>query len=152
LASGFELEDVKLGNAIEKACQARILIFAAASNYGNVMGIAFPARKYVHSKLFCMFSTTPDVRATCVFNPSPLKRAAYNFAILGENINLPGVENLRSGTSYSAMIGAAVAGLVLEFARHDDIRERDAQLPEQLQMVEGMSAVFAAMARDTDNG
>ncbi|KAF9879129.1 hypothetical protein CkaCkLH20_03362 [Colletotrichum karsti] len=153
LASGFECINPDLETAIKKARQAKILIFAAASNYGNITDIAFPARMYVFRMLFCMFSTTPDVRASQYLNPSPPKRP-NNFAIIGEDIkfvNLPDVGRLRSGTSYSAMIGAAVAGLVLEFARHDDVRERDAQLAENLRTVEGMSAVFTAMARDTDN-
>lgn len=151
LASGFEKHDEDLDQAIEAASRAGKLIFAAASNYGNAMGIAFPARKYPYWKLLCMFATTPGIRATCGFNPTPSGRAIYNFAILGEDVEIPSTKKVQSGTSYSTMIGAGLAGLILEFARHESAEGRGHRL-ERLSTVEGMSAVFAAMAKDKGNG
>lgn len=65
---------------------------------------------------------------------------------------IPFTQNVRSGTSYSTMIGAGLAGLILEFARHEAAKGGEDRL-EKLPTVEGMSAVFATMTGDEkDNG
>ncbi|KAF7502928.1 hypothetical protein GJ744_004804 [Endocarpon pusillum] len=144
MPSGFKSEDNEMENAIDEARNARILVFAAASNYGNFFNIAFPGRLYIDLKLFCMFSTDANARALLSFNPSPSSKARYNFAILGENIKLPSLETLLSGTSFATMIGGAIAGRILDFSRHKDNRERIRRI-DKLHTVEGMSAVFETM-------
>ncbi|KAJ0284453.1 hypothetical protein CBS470a_006835 [Colletotrichum nupharicola] len=153
MASGFEDENAQLEHAIEEARHAGILIFAAASNFGDLKEIAFPARTYTELKLFCMFSTKPNVRDTCDFNPSQNACARHSFAILGEDIELPSMGGIMSlsGTSYSTMIGAAVAGLVLEFVRHPDTQGQ-IESGMRLRTVAGMSAVFSEMATRGGNG
>jgi hypothetical protein len=138
--------------AIDEARNDHILIFAPASNYGNVVEIAFPGRLYRDFKLLCMFCTEPNVRAHLNINPSVLRDARYSFAILGCDIVLPHVAEPLSGTSYATMIGAAVAGRILDFTRHKDTCERIRRV-EKLKTVEGMSAVFSRMVNGVvDNG
>lgn len=152
MPSGFRSEDIELEKAIDEARQANILIFAAASNYGNVVDIAFPGRLYIDLKLFCMFSTNSSVRAHPKFNPSVLAKARYSFAILGEEVRIPTQDKLVSGTSYATVIGGAVAARILDFARHSDNRDR-IRNRDKLTKVEGMSAVFETMVGSAvDNG
>jgi hypothetical protein len=152
MPSGFRSEVSEMEKAIDEARNAHILSFAAASNYGNVVDIAFPGRLYIDLKLLCMFSTDPNVRALPSFNPSVLSKARYSFAILGENVRLPTLEKPLSGTSFAAMIGGAVAGRILDFSRHKDNRERIRRI-DKLHTVEGMSAVFERMVEGAvDNG
>jgi subtilisin family serine protease len=152
MPSGFSSDDIDLENAIDQARQAGILIFAAASNYGNMSYIAFPGRLYIDLKLFCMFSTNASNRALAAFNPSVLGKARYSFAILGEDVKIPRQEKLVSGSSYAAVIGGAVAARILDFAQHKDNRGRIRRI-EKLKTVEGMSAVFDTMVGSAvDNG
>lgn len=152
LASGFASTHPEVTRAIEAANGAGILTFAAASNYGNLAEIVFPGRLYTSYKVMCMFATDPSSRSSPLFNPSASRAARYSFAVLGENVSLPRVDGLLSGTSYATMIGAAVAARILDFARHKDVRAK-LRCAESLKTVEGMSAVFALMARGAvDNG
>ncbi|KAF7503457.1 hypothetical protein GJ744_003716 [Endocarpon pusillum] len=144
MLSGFKSEDNEMKNAINEAHNARILIFATASNYGNFVNIAFPDRLYINLKLFYMFSTDANAQVLPSFNPSPSSKARYNFAILRENIRLPSLETLLSGTSFATMIRGAIAGRILDFSRHKDNRERIRRI-DKLHTVEGMSAVFETM-------
>ncbi|OIW27244.1 hypothetical protein CONLIGDRAFT_715761 [Coniochaeta ligniaria NRRL 30616] len=154
IPSGFKSDDSDLEDAIDEARNVphRALVFAAASNYGNVGGIAFPGRLYINLKLFCMFSTDPKVRAFPSFNPSASSTARYSFAILGENVSLPNQEGFLSGTSYATMIAAGVAGRILDFSRQKDSRANIRRI-DKLRTVEGMSAVFETMVKGAvDNG
>ncbi|KIM96504.1 hypothetical protein OIDMADRAFT_170237 [Oidiodendron maius Zn] len=152
MPSGFESINREMTRAIDETNNARILVFAAASNYGNLREIAFPGRLYMYNKLICMFSTDTNVRCLPNFNPSASSAAMYSFAVLGENIVLPYVKEPLSGTSFATMIGAALAGRILDFSRQSDNRGR-IRSAEVLNTVEGMSAVFAKMAPGgKDNG
>jgi hypothetical protein len=152
MPSGFKSENLDMEIAIDEARNDHILIFAPASNYGNFVEIAFPGRLYRDFKLLCMFCTGPNVRAHLDLNPSVLRDARYSFAILGCDIVLPYVAEPLSGTSYATMIGAAVAGRILDFTRHKDTCERIRRV-DKLKTVEGMSAVFSRMVNGVvDNG
>jgi hypothetical protein len=152
MPSGFRSDDTDMEKAIDEARNAHIIIFAAASNYGNIGDIAFPGRLYIDLKLLCMFSTDPNVRALPDFNPSVLAKARYSFAILGESVRLPKQDKLVSGTSFATMIGGALAGRILDFSRHKDNRGRIRRI-DKLHTVEGMSAVFETMVGSAvDNG
>lgn len=132
--------------AVEKANESHTLIFAAAANHGNLTEIAFPARLYRSQKVFCMFSTSANAKSASYFNPSPLPKTSNNFAILGENIILGSSPPL-SGTSFSTVIGAALAGRILDFSRHPDTHHA-IRRSGHLKRVEGMSSVFAKMVRE----
>ncbi|KAF7530971.1 hypothetical protein G7054_g9332 [Neopestalotiopsis clavispora] len=152
MPSGFRSHHHGILEAVEKANHARVLVFTAASNYGNSSEIAFPGRLYTHGKLLCMFSTDANVRCLQSLNPSPLATARYSFAILGENIVLHPNEPSLSGTSFSTIIAGALASRLLDFSRQRDVREK-IRYCERLDTVEGMSAVFSAMVKGAvDNG
>lgn len=153
IPSGFRDEYEAIRRAIEAAKHSGILIFAAASNYGNMTRIAFPGRLYRFGTLFCMFSTNAEARCFPHFNPTAEPNAVTpSFAVLGQNIAIPRLEKPLSGTSYSTAIGAALAGQILDFARHPDCRTR-IRRGQHLSRVEGMSAVFSKMSRQgLDNG
>ncbi|KAK1639235.1 hypothetical protein BDP81DRAFT_199189 [Colletotrichum phormii] len=156
MPSGFDAENADLEFAINEARNAKVLIFAAASNFGNIRDIAFPARLDTSLKLFCIFSTTAGNRANCDFNPSPSPHAKHNFAVFGKDVELPipAVFNKPfklDGMSFSTMIAAAIAGQILQFVRHEHTR-RWIHCADKIRTVEGMSAVFSAMAKDEDNG
>lgn len=132
--------------AIDEANSKNIILFAAASNYGNITEIAFPARLYAHEKVMCMFATNAAARSSPEFNPSPLEMAKFNFAILGEEILVPGQEAL-SGTSYSAVIAGAVAARVLDFAQQPDICNCIHEV-DQLKSFAGIKSVFINMTKN----
>lgn len=151
MPSGFaSWQHDELESAIDAACAAKVLMFTAASNHGNFGRIPFPGCLYVSLKLFCMFSTDHNVRASH-FNPSASQEAKNSFAILGEHISLHGQKS-QSGTSWATVIGAAVTSRILDFSRQDGIRGM-IQMAHKLRTVEGMSAVFKKMAGGAvDNG
>lgn len=153
ITSGFQVEYEAIRQEIEAAKYSRILIFAAASNYGNITRITFPGRLYRSGTLFCMFSTNSEARCFPHFNPTADPKAmTASFAVLGQDIMMPGTENALSGTSYSTAIGAALAGQILDFARHPDCRAQ-IRHGHHLSRVEGMAAVFSRMSRQgLDNG
>ena len=134
-----------------KAKAARILVFAAASNRGNATHITFPAR--MHGDVMCMFASDGNVKATAIkFNPSPSKINRYNFAILGKEVlSSPLARSRVSGTSISSFIGAAIAGLVIDFSQQSDCRARVFNC-QSLLTINGMNAVFAAMATKGNDG
>jgi hypothetical protein len=70
--------------------------------------------------------------------------SAYNFAILGEDIQLPNTKPLK-GTSFSTIIAAGVAAQIIDFSMQPDIRNVIGS-NEILRQVDGMSAVFARMS------
>jgi hypothetical protein len=152
IPSGFRSYNQGILEAIEKAHHSRVLVFAAASNYGNISEIAFPGRLYTLGKLFCMFSTDANVRCLQSLNPSPSTAARYSFAILGEHIVLNPNEPELTGTSFSTIIAGALAARLLDFSRQQGVREK-IRHRDRLDTVEGMSEVFSAMVKGAvDNG
>lgn len=145
MSSGFESHFEHMQKAIRHANESGVLVFAAAHNHGNLRNIAFPARLYRVSQVLCMFATDGGARGLTAFNPSPLAYASCNLAILGEHIDLGGGARPLSGTSFSTVVGAAVAGRLVDFARHPDVRAKLRE-PGNLTRVEGMSSVFRSMA------
>ena len=133
------------------AIHARILVFTSPSNYGNFSSATFPGILYTVNKVFCMFATTAEVKPSPLYNPAVVRKATYNFAILGDNVMIPPLKEPLDGTSVSTVIGAALAARILDFSRHPDTRIyiKDAKY---LRGVEGMSEVFAEMVDDPDNG
>ncbi|KAF2849634.1 hypothetical protein T440DRAFT_479816 [Plenodomus tracheiphilus IPT5] len=143
LPSGFETEYIPITEAIAAAKFAKVLIFAAASNYGNTASIFFPAWRFRWADLFCLFSTTASAKPTSAFNPAPMDDA-YNFAILGEDIRLADGKPL-DGTSFSTIIAAGVAAQIIDFSLRPDTRGK-IHNKEVLRQVDGMSAVFERMS------
>ncbi|KAF3912464.1 Ankyrin-3 [Dactylellina cionopaga] len=147
LASGLKHAHEGMRQAIHKASAKGTIIFAAASNYGSVKGISFPARMYPEYTLMCMFACSGMGKAKNEFNPEP-KREFNNFALLGEDVPVYShlTQKTRNGTSYATFVASAVAGLILDFARQEDVQAEADDL-KKLSSVPGMSVVFEIMAK-----
>ncbi|RAK77448.1 subtilisin-like protein [Aspergillus fijiensis CBS 313.89] len=142
ISAGFAEHSTVLQRAIDQASNVGVLIFAAASNWGNRGRVAFPARHNL--KTMCIFSTNPDDQASS-FNPEP-REHADNFAILGEDLAHPADPTIReSGTSMATAIAAGLAARIIDFSRHADNTtiERVADVGS----LAGMTAIFRFMSK-----
>ncbi|OXV09164.1 hypothetical protein Egran_03073 [Elaphomyces granulatus] len=143
LASGFNQAHGGMEAEIRRANIEGILTFAAASNHGNTEYITFPANMTGH--VMAMFASNGNAKVTNVFNPAPSRHSLYNFALPGEQVCAHPLGDLQDGTSISTFIGAAIAGLVLDFANQRDGVE-NIRFREHLNKVDGTTAIFAVMA------
>ncbi|KAH8199002.1 hypothetical protein TruAng_006831 [Truncatella angustata] len=147
LAFGFDEDYEGISCAIRKAKAKSVLMFAAASNQGNIDGVAFPARMV--GDVICMFSSDGRIKPSS-FNPAKLDQS-LNFAVLGEGVEGVSITKAeytvrKEGTSISTFIAAGLAALVLDFSMQEDCRDHiDKRL---LKSVSGMSAVFKEMATE----
>ena len=148
IASGFEKDHPATRRAIKRAATDGILIFAAASNYGNIRHVTFPARM---QDVICVFCTDGRAKVSSSINPAPQTTKSKNFAILGEGVMVPpSTTDLVTGTSVATCIAAGLAGRLLDFSRHTDCQKR-IRCAENLASVEGISAVFAHMAKGAED-
>ncbi|KAF4461645.1 hypothetical protein FALBO_11549 [Fusarium albosuccineum] len=148
IASGFESDHHGMRTAIKKAACDGTLVFAAASNYGNIRHVTFPARM---KDVICMYCTDGRAKVSRSINPAPQKTKSRNFAILGESVIVPpSLHNPLTGTSVATCIAAGLAGRLLDFSRQMDGQQR-IRCVHQLASVEGMSAVFGQMARGAED-
>lgn len=139
-----------LQNVIKDVVAKGTLVFAAASNYGNMRRVTFPARMKNH--VFCIFATNANAKvadSSLSFNP-PGRPRCNNFAILGENIQIDPVPWCKpvSGTSYATSIAAGLAARLLDFSRQEAPKTQIRKL-ESLHSFEGMSAIFQKLAAET---
>ncbi|KAK6537566.1 hypothetical protein TWF694_011748 [Orbilia ellipsospora] len=132
--------------AIKEASDKGILIFAAASNTGNIprARVAFPASLY--GRVMAMFAcgVTAKVMPN-TFNPVPTDDSSLNFAFLGEDVKAFPNKKLQSGTSYATFIGAGVAAALFDFYKQDDVLS-EMKSVEKLNSITGISAVFKYMS------
>lgn len=138
--------------ALRYATDNDTLLFAAASNdaRSNTREIAFPAS---YSDVFGIFSTDGSGRWSD-FNPHRQRNKLY-IATLGEEVQsaIPtslhqGLMQRRSGTSTATPIAAAIAALVLQFARQRPFPKEKALM---LKSREVMLEIFKEMGgRDYD--
>lgn len=84
-----------------------MLVFAAASNDGANMGLAYPAWR---SRVMCIYSTDGYGNPS-KFNPSPDEHDDIGFSIVGEHVSGAWPSNLSDGMNYSTqrMSGTSVA-------------------------------------------
>ncbi|KAM7210222.1 hypothetical protein V8F06_014394 [Rhypophila decipiens] len=153
MAMGVGLENQHDGmrDAVRSARNKDILVFAPASNMGNLTGIAFPAR--LHHDVICMFSMDARAKISHSLNPQPSRHRRYNLALFGEQVQLHEDGTLLSGTSISTAIAAGLAAHLLDFSRHVDSREILMRDEEALRTMEGMESVFVRMSRGgSDDG
>lgn len=132
MALGFPNTDKEIQQAILDAVHDKILVFAAAGNHANNHKIAFPARM---SEVISVFSTDAGSRAS-KFNPPPQERS-YNFAILGEGVDVDEGSSTAMdsstetsptaggvyGTSVATAIAAGFAASLIDFSRQPDCRD-----------------------------
>ncbi|KAI9901841.1 hypothetical protein N3K66_003658 [Trichothecium roseum] len=85
IASGFERDHALMRRAIKKATSDGVVIFAAASNYGNIRQVTFPARM---QDVICMYNTDGRAKASQSINPAAQTTKSKNFAILGAAVSV----------------------------------------------------------------
>ena len=147
MALGFPQWHEIIREAID-AIDKRILIFAAAANWGGLDQVAFPARM---KDVLCLFSTNPLNKSSRHLNPPLNPRKSHNFAILGESVQMPSLESpsrVINGTSISTAIAAGLAGSLLDFSRQPICRNC-------LRNVKGrdeISAIFEDLSKDYPDG
>ncbi|UKZ84282.1 uncharacterized protein TrAFT101_000196 [Trichoderma asperellum] len=142
ISAGFLYHSPRLQDAVQKASAANKLVFAAASNWGNLGPVAFPARHNLYT--ICVFSTDTHNRASH-FNPER-RSDAHNFAILGEDFQHPGDANQRvRGTSTATAAAAGLAALIIDFTRHLFNCQSIFRVADVSKML-GMIAIFNAIS------
>jgi subtilisin family serine protease len=162
MSFGFEKYHAGIEAQLNRALGEHILIFAAASNDGasKSINVAWPARE---KTVFAIFSATGEGKSSS-FNPPSVR--GLNFATLGEEVEsdwpLPlmsdedkeqGRSTVRkSGTSFATPIAAAIAALVLEFARQPPLSEETPEVARQLKKLDRMEEVFERMSERTMGG
>lgn len=134
--------------AIKRATSNGTLVFAAASNYGNIRQVTFPARM---QDVMCIYCTDGRAKVSQSINPAAQTTKSKNFAILGEGVSVPAsIGEQVTGTSVATSIAAGLAGRLLDFSRHKDCRQR-IRCVGNLSSVEGISAVFSHMAKGAED-
>ncbi|RBA17973.1 extracellular alkaline serine protease [Fusarium proliferatum] len=137
IASGFERDHALMRRAIKGAASDGTLIFAAASNYGNIRQVTFPARM---QDLICIYCTDGRAKVSQSINPAAQTTKSKNFAILGEGVSVPpSIREQLTGTSVATSIAAGLAGRLLDFSRQKDCRQ-NIRCVGNLASVEGISA------------
>ncbi|KAI1823014.1 hypothetical protein F4861DRAFT_352909 [Xylaria intraflava] len=141
ISAGFQEESPRLEEAVRKANAKGKLIFASASNWGNVNRVAFPAR---HSSTICIYSTnTADNPSD--FNPGP-QQNSDNFALIGEGWQSHvDPKKYEKGTSMATAAAAGLAALILDFSRQRD--NRGTFWGGQVRQVSSMAAIFHAISK-----
>ncbi|KAL2692043.1 hypothetical protein Neosp_002446 [[Neocosmospora] mangrovei] len=86
IASGFERDHTLMRRAIKRAASDGTLVFAAASNYGNIRQVTFPARM---QDVICVYCTDGRAKVSQSINPAAQTTKSRNFAILGEGVSVP---------------------------------------------------------------
>lgn len=147
MSCGFEDEDESIKRAIEKAHCLHILMYAAASNSGDLEDISFPAEL---PEVNCIFATNGFVKA---WGQNPTFTGVNNYAILGSDVAV-GFQNsgevLRdTGTSMATAIAAGLAGRILDFSRQNGGKIPQSSI-DMLKKQAGMAAVFSEMVTGPD--
>ncbi|KAI3527046.1 pfs domain-containing protein, partial [Colletotrichum filicis] len=120
ISFGFTKSIAEIHQEIQRAAQHGVLVFAAASNGGNNEGIAWPARE---DNVICVHSADGHGNRSPF---TPIAEGNSRLMTLGEcvssswppklNSSQPG-RQVMSGTSCAAPIAAAIAAIVLDYAR-----------------------------------
>ena len=139
-------------DAIDEAFKAKILMFCAASNGGGNDDIAYPANQ---DEVICINSA--DGQGTpSTFNPDE-PAMGRNLCALGEDVRSSWPtkfklgQQRKSGTSFATPIAAALAAVVLDYARHHAQSEDEKFYVSQLRKRKGMLEVFRFMTRNRGN-
>ncbi|KAF4447233.1 hypothetical protein F53441_9220 [Fusarium austroafricanum] len=148
IASGFERDHALMRRAIKRAASDGTVVFAAASNYGNIRQVTFPARM---QDVICVYCTDGRAKVSQSINPAAQTTKSRNFAILGEGVSVPpSIREQLTGTSVATSIAAGLAGRLLDFSRQKDCRQT-IRCVGSLASVEGISAVFSHMAKGAED-
>ncbi|KAI8724179.1 hypothetical protein NCS52_00275600 [Fusarium sp. LHS14.1] len=139
-----ELEaQIKMATAEGEAPE--ILVFAAASNWQNINGVAYPAS--MTDRVIGIFCCNGGLKNSRQWNPNPRNHAA-NFAMLGEDVVLDSGMRLIGGTSVSTALAAGLAAKLLDFSRQPDVQSWMSRASrDKMRTKAGMSAILKEMSR-----
>lgn len=131
-----------LQNAVQKVSALGKLIFAAASNWGNMGPIAFPARHELFA--ICIFATN-TLNKPSRFNPERRPDTSRNFALLGEDYRHPiDPTNRQSGTSMATAAAVGLAALIIDFSK----RTLPIVRVQDVGTIVGMVTIFNSMSNE----
>ncbi|KAI1744742.1 peptidase S8/S53 domain-containing protein [Xylaria scruposa] len=126
MSFGYKKRNLKLDRAIKRARSCGIVIFAAASNFGNHEGVAWPAND--PEIAICVHSSI-DL-GTCCSNFTPrADTETVNFMVVGEAVSSHwpvskgGGFRKMSGTSTATPVATAIAALLLAFTKQNAVDE-----------------------------
>lgn len=143
-----------LEGAIEYAYSQHVLLFAAASNSGNNLDRAYPARD---QNVICIHSTDANGNRSR-FSPTALAHDT-NIATIGEAVQSawpvhlcdkttnPTFVKYKSGTSYATPIAVGIAAFLLQYAKLHLGEEQVDKLKRQ----KGMKAVLRKIAQKSQD-
>lgn len=122
MSFGYKDWDQELDQALKKARDHHIVIFAAASNFGNHARVAWPARD--PERAICVHSSNDLGTYYSEFTPKT-HSGTINFMAVGERVcshwpvSKGGGFRTMSGTSTATPVATAIAALLMAFARQD---------------------------------
>ncbi|RSM08195.1 hypothetical protein CEP52_004869 [Fusarium oligoseptatum] len=150
ISAGFKQEghgelEAQIKMATAGGAEPEILVFAAASNWQNISGVAYPAS--MTDRVICIFCCNGGLKPSRQWNPNPRNNAA-NFAFLGEDVILDSGPKPLCGTSVSTALAAGLAAKLLDFSRQPDVQSWISKASrEKMRTKAGMSAIFKEMSR-----
>jgi subtilisin family serine protease len=163
MSFGWGNEQEEVDKQIDLARCKGILLFAAASNDGDLCTESYPASKHTVYGV-CSCSGFGNIST---FNPRSSK-PEKSFMFPGEDITILGANHKptkgviqtgeggverRTGTSYATPIAAGTAAMLLDLARQELINPQALRdVERRLKKVEGMSAVLLAMSGEPRYG
>ncbi|RTE76398.1 hypothetical protein BHE90_009126 [Fusarium euwallaceae] len=151
ISAGFEGKcnnelEAQIKMATAGGAEPEILVFAAASNWQNISGVAYPAS--MADRVICIFCCNGGLKPSRNWNPNPRAHAA-NFAMLGEDVELDSGERLSGGTSVSTALAAGLAAKLLDFSRQPDVQSWMSKASrDKMRTKAGMSAILKEMSRN----
>ncbi|PTB38351.1 hypothetical protein M441DRAFT_146368 [Trichoderma asperellum CBS 433.97] len=130
MSFGYKIWNKKLDQALKKAREHGIVIFAAASNSGNHEQVSWPAR--ISERAICIHSSIDHGTFPSNFTPKA-HPGINNFMVVGENIcshwpeSKGGGFRAMTGTSTATAVATAIAALLIAFIRQSvyDKEKRD---------------------------
>ncbi|KAI1150674.1 peptidase S8/S53 domain-containing protein [Nemania diffusa] len=140
-----------ISGAIEFAKEKRVLLFAAASNYGlaQLNDVFYPARD---SRVISVDAEDG------LGNPASFARNSIRwgggtrYCAPGLSVESPVSATAMCGSSFACPVAAGVAALVLEFARQETVSlSKSSSVQRALSSSQGMLRVFEAMSQQAAN-
>ncbi len=155
MSFGFDESVELIDKEITHAHEAKVLMFAAASNGGGNYGLTWPAS----SSLVLSIYATTGAGNRALTNPTN-RPYSNNFATLGCAVSSWWPEHLRqgqkvrkSGTSTAAPIAASIGAIILDLVRQPDrtkhLSKDELNRLKRLGTADGMSAVFRRLVGDS---
>ncbi|KAJ4317177.1 hypothetical protein N0V84_007481 [Fusarium piperis] len=151
ISAGFKEEchdelETQIKMATAGGSGPEILVFAAASNWQNIGGVAYPAN--MTDRVICIFCCNGGLKNSRQWNPNPRDHAA-NFAMLGEDVVLDSGTPLPGGTSVSTALSAGLAAKLLDFSRQPEVQSWMSKASrDKMRTKAGMSAILKEMSQN----